>query len=189
MRIRTLLLAVLVLAVVLFAALNWVTFTTPTALSLGVTTVQAPLGLIMLCLLAAATALFLAWVIYLQGSVLLETRRQAKELQAQRDLADKAEASRFTELRQFMSAELARVTQASSEMRSNLLSRLDAPPTSSASAPRSSRPAPRWPLPSASTRIGSSVAMCRPTCRAAAPRCSSEAAQRGSRAGVRSVIE
>ena len=126
MRIRTLLLVVLVLAVVLFAALNWATFTTPTALSLGVTTVQAPLGLIMLCLLAAATALFLAWVIYLQGSVLLETRRQAKELQTQRDLADKAEASRFTELRQFMSAELARVTQASSETRSNLLSRLDA---------------------------------------------------------------
>jgi uncharacterized integral membrane protein len=126
MRIRTLLLAILVLAVVLFAALNWVTFTTPTALSLGVATVQAPLGLIMLCLLVAATALFLAWVIYLQGSVLLETRRQAKELQAQRDLADKAEASRFTELRQFMSAELTRVTQSSSETRSNLLSRLDA---------------------------------------------------------------
>ena len=126
MRIRTLLLVVLVVAVGLFAALNWPAFTTPTALSLGVATVQAPLGLIMLCLLAAASALFLAWVIYLQGSVLLETRRQAKELQAQRDLADKAEASRFTELRQFMSAELMQVTQASSETRSNLLTRLDA---------------------------------------------------------------
>jgi uncharacterized integral membrane protein len=126
MRIRTLLSALLVLAVVLFAALNWVSFNTPTALSLGVTTVQAPLGLIMLCLLAAVCGLFLAWVIYLQGSVLLETRRQAKELQAQRDLADKAEASRFTELRQCMNAELMRISQSSSETRSDLLARLDA---------------------------------------------------------------
>ncbi|HSN32897.1 MAG TPA: LapA family protein [Ideonella sp.] len=98
MRIRTLLLAVLVLGVALFAALNWATFTAPTALSLGVATVHAPLGLIMLILLALVAALFLGWVIWLQGSVLLETRRQARELQAQRDLADKAEASRFTEL-------------------------------------------------------------------------------------------
>jgi hypothetical protein len=126
MRIRTLLLVVLVLAIVLFAALNWTGFTTPSALSLGVTTVQAPLGLIMLVLLAAVSALFVAWIIYLQGSVLLETRRQAKELQAQRDLADKAEASRFTELRQFVGGELMRVTQSSAETRSNLLSRLDA---------------------------------------------------------------
>jgi len=126
MRIRTLLLVVLVLAVVLFAALNWPTFMTPTALSLGVTTVQAPLGFVMLCLLAAACALFLAWVIWLQGSVLLETRRQAKELQAQRDLADKAEASRFTELRQYIGAELTRGVQSGSETRSALLARIDA---------------------------------------------------------------
>jgi uncharacterized integral membrane protein len=126
MHIRTVIFALAALLIGLFAALNWATFTTPTALSLGVATVQGPLGLIMLGLLAGVSALFLAWVIYLQGSVLLETRRQAKELQAQRDLADKAEASRFTELRQFMSAELVRVTQATSETRSNLMARLDA---------------------------------------------------------------
>jgi len=40
-----------------------------------------------------------AYVLSLQCSVLLETRRHTKELQAQRELADKAEASRFTELR------------------------------------------------------------------------------------------
>lgn len=108
MRIRTLLLAIVVLGVVLFAALNWATFTAPTPLSLGVATVNAPLGLVMLVLLAAVAALFLGWMIWLQGSVLLETRRQARELQAQRDLADRAEASRFTELRQFIEAEFAR---------------------------------------------------------------------------------
>ena len=108
MHIRTVIFALAALLIGLFAALNWATFTTPTALSLGVATVQGPLGLIMLGLLAGVSALFLAWVIYLQGSVLLETRRQARELQAQRDLADKAEASRFTELRQFIESEFAR---------------------------------------------------------------------------------
>jgi uncharacterized integral membrane protein len=126
MHVRTVLFAVLALAIALFAALNWHTFTAPTALSLGFGSVEGPLGLIMLCLLAAVSVLFLAWVVYLQGSVMLESRRQAKELQAQRDLADKAEASRFTELRQFMNAELMKLTQASSETRSNVLTRLDA---------------------------------------------------------------
>ena len=46
-----------------------------------------------------------AYVLSLQGSVLLETRRHTKELQAQRELADKAEASRFTELGTAMRAE------------------------------------------------------------------------------------
>ena len=40
---------------------------------------------------------------------LMESRRQTKELQAQRDLADKAEASRFTELRTELMARLDRL--------------------------------------------------------------------------------
>ena len=90
----------LVLALVgLFALVNWGAFTALTPLSLGVTTVQAPLGLIMLGLVALLCVLFTVWVIALQASALLDARRQTRELQTQRDLADKAEASRFTELR------------------------------------------------------------------------------------------
>ena len=82
----------------LFALINWNVFAALTPLSLGVTTVQAPLGLIMLGLVAFLCVLFTVWVISLQANSLLDARRQTKELQAQRDLADKAEASRFTEL-------------------------------------------------------------------------------------------
>jgi len=49
--------------------------------------------------------LLVAYVVYLQSSVLLETRRHNREMQTQRDLADKAEASRFTELRNFLEAQ------------------------------------------------------------------------------------
>ena len=100
----------LVLALVgLFALVNWGAFTALTPLFLGVTTVQAPLGLIMLGLVVFLCVLFTVWVIALQASTLMDARRQTRELQAQRDLADKAEASRFTELRTELLARLDRL--------------------------------------------------------------------------------
>ena len=69
----------------LFALINWSAFATLTPLSLGFTTVQAPLGLLMLALVAFLCVLFTVWVIAMQASSLMDTRRQTKELQAQRD--------------------------------------------------------------------------------------------------------
>lgn len=107
--LRAIALFVLLVLVGLFALGNWSAFTAPTSLSLGVTTVQAPLGLIMLGLLGFLCVLFTVWVISLQASSLAAARRQTRELQAQRDLADKAEASRFTELRGELLARLDRL--------------------------------------------------------------------------------
>ena len=97
--LRALILFFVLVFVVLFAAINWVAFTALTPISLGFTTVQAPLGLIMLGLVAFLSVLFTVWVIVLQATSLRDARRQTKELQAQRDLADRAEASRIAELR------------------------------------------------------------------------------------------
>ncbi|MGJ7489522.1 LapA family protein [Variovorax sp. ZT4R33] len=105
MGIRTGILLFVVLVIAALAALNWGTLATPTLMSLGFMQVTAPLGVIMLGLTVLLSILFVAYVIYLQGSVLLETRRHTKEMQVQRDLADKAEASRFTELRNFLEAQ------------------------------------------------------------------------------------
>jgi uncharacterized integral membrane protein len=99
MKIYSLSLLFILALVAVFSALNWGTFITPTEVSLGVTVATVPLGLVLLGFLVLITALFLAFVVYLQTSALLETRRYSRELQASRDLADKAEASRFTELR------------------------------------------------------------------------------------------
>ena len=90
----------------IFALLNWSAFTAPTTLSMGFTEVQAPLGLIMLVVTAVVSALFLLYIILMQAAVIMETRRTTKELNAQRELADKAEASRFSELRSFLDGEL-----------------------------------------------------------------------------------
>ncbi|MFN4120575.1 LapA family protein [Acidovorax sp.] len=105
MQLRSVVLLLTVLAIAALAALNWPALAEPSAVSLGLTTIEAPLGLIMLALTALLGVFFVAYVLSLQGSVLMETRRHTKELQAQRELADRAEASRFTELRAFLEAQ------------------------------------------------------------------------------------
>ena len=125
MSLRTVMVVLVLAVLALFAALNWTAFMAPTTLSLVVATVHAPLGLIMLGFVGILTALFLAAVVYLQGTRLVDARRYARELQAQRELADRAEASRFTELRAFLDAELPKLRAQSTESLGRLEARLD----------------------------------------------------------------
>lgn len=108
MNIRGLMLAAALLLLAAFALLNWAAFTAPTTLSLGFTQVQAPLGLMMLVITGLVSTLFLVYILLQQAGVILEARRYARELKAHRELADKAEASRFTEIRAFLEGELRR---------------------------------------------------------------------------------
>ena len=107
--VRALVFSLVLVLIALFALVNWDAFAALTPLSLGFTTVQAPLGMIMLGLVVLLCVVFIVWVIALQANSLMDARRQAKELHAQRDLADKAEASRFTELRTELMARLDRL--------------------------------------------------------------------------------
>ncbi|NDP39233.1 MAG: LapA family protein [Rhodoferax sp.] len=125
MKIRTLLLLLVLSVIIGFAALNWATFLAPTTLSLGLADVQAPLGLVMLGLLVFVTGMFLVFVLYLQTTVLFDTRQHAKELQTNRNLADQAEASRFTELRSFLELELKKQLDQDGHSRAAVLTRID----------------------------------------------------------------
>jgi uncharacterized integral membrane protein len=109
MNVRALLIGTMLALLAVFAMLNWGAFTAPTTLSLGFTEVQAPLGLIMLGVTVAVSAVFLLYIFFMLASALMETRRNTKELSAQRELADKAEASRFSELRVFLEGELRKI--------------------------------------------------------------------------------
>ncbi len=125
MKVRALVLLGVLGLFLIFMVLNWTTILAPTTLNLGVADVNAPLGLVMLGMIAVLTALFLVFIVYLQTSVLFEARRHAKELQTNRELADKAEASRFTELRQFMDAEIQKQAVVQADLKSALLSKVD----------------------------------------------------------------
>ncbi len=125
MKIRTLFLLLALAAIAVFASLNWQLFNQPSTLSLGFGTVAAPLGLVMLVLLAAVCVLFLVYIVTLQTTVLVENRRHGREMQAQRGLADQAEASRFTELRQFIEAALQNDAARDGDWHNALLARMD----------------------------------------------------------------
>ena len=125
MGLRTGVLLVVVLLIAALAALNWGLLVTPTAMSIGFMQVTAPLGLIMLALTVLLAIFFVAYVVYLQTTVLLETRRHTKEMQAQRDLADRAEASRFTELRNFLETQENAHMARNAERHAALLARVE----------------------------------------------------------------
>ena len=125
MHVRTIIISITILAIAALAALNWAALSAPASVSLGVASIEAPLGLIMLGLTALLGAVFLAYVFYLHSSVMLEARRHNKEMAAQRELADKAEASRFTELRVFLEAQQQQEMAAQKETAAALSARLD----------------------------------------------------------------
>jgi uncharacterized integral membrane protein len=93
----------------LFAMLNWGALTAPTVLSFFGATVQAPLGLILLLTAVAFALLSFVYGAVQRTAMLLEARRHAQALEAQRRLAEDAGASRLTELRADMHRELAEV--------------------------------------------------------------------------------
>lgn len=125
MKFRTFLLLLVLAAIAAFTLLNWSVILAPTTLSLGMADVQAPLGLIMLGMMALLTLVFLVYVLYLQTTLMMDGRTHAKELQANRKLADEAEASRFTELRVFLDAEFKRIDAADVAAKAALAVRID----------------------------------------------------------------
>ena len=107
MRYRTVLAIATVILVAVFLIFNWSLFAAPATLNLLVTAVQVPVGIVMLALFAVIILALTIYVGMWQSTFLSEYRRQTKELQAQRTLADNAEASRFTELGALVRAEIA----------------------------------------------------------------------------------
>ena len=125
MYLRTVLIVVVLGLLAIFALFNWSAFVAPTTLTLGFTTVEAPLGLLLLAVAGLITLLFLVYVVFLQSTALLESRRQARELQSQREIADRAEESRFQQLRAAMEAELAQLQNQTKETQAALIARLE----------------------------------------------------------------
>jgi uncharacterized integral membrane protein len=123
--LRTLLIVLVLGVVVVFALLNWSVFTAPTILSVGFTTFDAPLGLILLGAIGALTLLFLIYLVYLQATALMESRQYSRELKNQRELADRAEESRFTELRSSLETELGRIANQMADSNIAMNTRLD----------------------------------------------------------------
>ena len=124
MRVRTIALIVGGLLAAIFIIINWSVFAATASFYFLIGTISVPVGLVMLGLIALVT---LGYAIYLgiwQSKLLMDYRRQSKELQSQRSLADDAEASRFTALsallREEMGKQEARLDAAFTALRNEL---------------------------------------------------------------------
>jgi DNA anti-recombination protein RmuC len=111
MRGRIVFIVIAALVVAAIAALNWPEFTRAEPLSFGVATARVPVGLLMLVLIGIVLAVFLVSSAIQESRYLLDHRRHSRALQAQRELAEKAETSRFTDLRQHFDSHLREVRQ------------------------------------------------------------------------------
>jgi hypothetical protein len=125
MYLRTVLIVFVLTLLAFFVAMNWNAFMAQTTLSVGFTTVEAPLGLILIGITGILTLLFLIYLVYWQSSALIETRRHTRELQSQRELADRAEESRFERLRSAMETRLSELEKQSTESKAAVLAKLD----------------------------------------------------------------
>jgi len=123
-RLINLILLIVIIALVIFAAINWQAIMAPVPLSLLFGDAEAPLGLILLAATGLLALLFLGFVVYMQSSTLMLRRKLNKEVEDQRKLANDAEASRFTELRNYLETELAQLKTQSTEMHEKVETRL-----------------------------------------------------------------
>jgi len=119
-----------------FVWLNWSALSAPMPISLGWTTVEAPLGLVLFVPLLVLCVLLPAWTISLHARVLRDVQAIRKALQ-QRELADREEGARLVDLRidflraleEGVNAVAASIGELEDRMeRANLLSRGDEPP-------------------------------------------------------------
>ena len=124
MQLRNILLIFILSVLVIFAAINWSAIVEPTSISLIFTTVQAPLGLILLTITALLAVFFLTFVVYMQSSILMERQRLSRDLETQRQLANQAEASRFSELHAYLETELQQLATRDQDMQNHIETRL-----------------------------------------------------------------
>jgi len=109
MRGRNVFLLVLIIVMAVFAWRNWSVFSEDRTLSLVVTQVTAPFGIVMLIIMGVLAVVYFMYTVGLEAAALLEVKKYARELLTTRKLADEAEASRFSELKKWLEGELVHI--------------------------------------------------------------------------------
>ena len=79
----------------------------------------------MLGLTVFLTVLFILFAVFIQTSAFLEVHRHERDLQAMRELAEHAEASRFTKLQEVLEKETQKLADMDKESRAEVLARVN----------------------------------------------------------------
>lgn len=111
---------------VAFAAANWHLLIAPATLNLLLFDIQWPLGAMLLGLTLVLVVFNLAYGLSLRTASLVSMRRHAKELEALRELSDRAEASRFTALGIHLDEQVIALRADIGAVRTEVVGRIDA---------------------------------------------------------------
>lgn len=111
---------VILLVVAVFSLANWSVLSAPATLSFIVFDIEGPLGVILLGAMFVLVGLFVLYALTLRTKMLMEARRCNEELEAQRKIAEIAEASRLSELRAQIEREFAHVRATVGEIRGQM---------------------------------------------------------------------
>jgi len=109
----------------IFTLANWGVLSAQTTLSFVAFSLEAPLGFLLLGVLLVFVALFTSYVLILRTTMLMDARRYARELEAQHQLAEKAEASRLNELRGQLDQQFAKLLETAEQSRTDLGARFE----------------------------------------------------------------
>ncbi len=106
MKLHTVILALVLFVVLLFAGINWNLFARQDSINFIFFSIEAPLGVIMLGTVAVLSVLYMLFIGRLEVASMLEARKINKALEEARELALSKEKSRITELRQAISEQI-----------------------------------------------------------------------------------
>ena len=110
--------------IVAFLALNWGLISSPARVRFVLATADTSIGVLVLALCLPPLVAVIVYFGIRQSALLQENRQQAKDLQAQRALADSAEGSRIAELSTLFRSEMTgldqRLQAATESLRSEL---------------------------------------------------------------------
>lgn len=125
-RIVLVIIALVFVILLVFTAANWQVLTTATPLSFVVFSVHGPLGVILLGVCLALTLLVVAYALLLRTNWLVESRRKNRQLEEQRQLAEKAESSRITALQEMLKQEFETLTATLNNVGETTTTRIEA---------------------------------------------------------------
>lgn len=121
MHLRSVFLLLLFVFCSVFLIVNWEGVMAEVNVNLLWTEIQAPLGLILLMGPGLLILICLIYGFVQQAGLSMELRRVNKQLQQARDLAQKAELSRFTELKSEMQKQITELQNQSASRHSSLM--------------------------------------------------------------------
>lgn len=109
----------------IFSLANWTALTAPATLSFVAFSFEAPLGLLLLGTILVFMIIFTAYILTLRTTMLMDARRHAREITAQQELAEKAEASRLSELRNQLDHEFVQLRETLEQSRISFITRVN----------------------------------------------------------------